>query len=407
MKVLHLIHNYHPSLGGSQHLFKCLSEELVETFGDDVTVMTTDALGEPSDPAIGHIERREETINGVRVLRFPYLRHGRMAIRVAARLARALRLRHADLLTLLHRGPLSVRMLEAVQSSDADVVCATSFGYAHMLYPLLRGRRGKRKPFVCYGAIHIVDDHVDALNLKIASNADAYVANTPFERETLARKGVAASKIHVVGPGVHPALYEAVSRSAARARWGMGEEPVIAYIGRQAAGKGIDTLLAAMSIVWERVPDATVLIAGAKESFSNGLSALVAALPPERRSRIRVIEDFEESEKPLLFAACDIFSMVSKYESFGITYLEAWASGKPVIGADIGAVRCVIEHGEDGILVPYGDARELSQAILRMLMDPNLMNDLGRSGHRKVQQHYTWTAVTKKLRGVYELVQRA
>ncbi len=121
---------------------------------------------------------------------------------------------------------------------------------------------------------------------------------------------------------------------------------------------------------------------------------------------MRLVEDFREQEKPALFAACDVFSMVSKYESFGITYLEAWAAGKPVIGADIGAVRSVIADGVDGLIVRYGDEAALARAVLRLLENGELGRAFGASGRAKVERGHTWQAVTAKLRAVYELVSR-
>ncbi len=404
MKILHLIHNYHPSIGGSQHLFRRLSAELVSRFGDEVTVVTSDALGEPRDVRTPRIDKPRESLDGVSVFRFKTMRRGHAVLRFCAKAARRMRLPFADLLALLYAGPISTGMLLAVIRSGADVVCATSFGYIHMLYPSIANRLRIRKPVVLYGALHIVDNHIDPVVLRAISRADAYVANTAFERGVLVQKGVPAEKIHIVGPGVDLEEYGDVDPVVARQRYGIGAGPVVAYIGRQAAGKGIDTLVESMASVWEQIPEATLLIAGGRGSFSQPLAEWLAALPPGSRSRVVVLDDFDEAEKPYLFAACDVLSMVSKFESFGIVYLEAWASGKPVIGSDAGAPGSVIDHGIDGLTVSYGSSADLARALVRLFLDDELRAALAREGRKKVEMNYTWEAVTTKLRAVYESV---
>ena len=85
------------------------------------------------------------------------------------------------------------------------------------------------------------------------------------------------------------------------------------------------------------------------------VQASLDSLSPTERSRVTVVEGFAEADKASIFDACDVFALPSIAESSGIVYLEAWLCAKPVIGARIGAVQCVIEDGRDGLLVdPVG-----------------------------------------------------
>jgi glycosyltransferase involved in cell wall biosynthesis len=97
----------------------------------------------------------------------------------------------------------------------------------------------------------------------------------------------------------------------------------------------------------------------------------------------------------------DVFAYPSGYESFGIAYLEAWASGKPVIGCRRGAVPSVIEAGRDGLLIDYQDEDMLAEAIIMLLKNPDWACDLGEAGKRKVLMHYTWPKVASRFREVY------
>jgi glycosyltransferase involved in cell wall biosynthesis len=117
-----------------------------------------------------------------------------------------------------------------------------------------------------------------------------------------------------------------------------------------------------------------------------------------------LIDNFSESQKPQLFAACDVLAYPSVYESFGIAFVEAWATGKPVVGCRAGAVPCVVRHEVDGLLVDPEDTKGLAEAILRLLKEPNLRHDMGQRGLKKVRESHTWPVVTARFREVYQTV---
>lgn len=92
-----------------------------------------------------------------------------------------------------------------------------------------------------------------------------------------------------------------------------------------------------------------------------------------------------------------MFALPSIAESFGIVYLEAWLCEKPVIGA----VQCVIEDGQDGFLVDPHGTGELSEAILRLIGDPDLCRRFGRRGREKTLASFTWSEVTDAVEAIY------
>jgi glycosyltransferase involved in cell wall biosynthesis len=128
---------------------------------------------------------------------------------------------------------------------------------------------------------------------------------------------------------------------------------------------------------------------------------MIDALPPEQRSRVTVINDFAEEDKPQILAATDVFAHPSGNESFGIAFVEAWACGKPVIGARVGSIPSVVDEHENGLLFDYLDPRDLARAILALLDDPERQRTLGRAGREKVLNNYTWDIITDRLRDVY------
>jgi phosphatidylinositol alpha-mannosyltransferase len=89
-------------------------------------------------------------------------------------------------------------------------------------------------------------------------------------------------------------------------------------------------------------------------------------------------------------------------EAFGVVLLEAMASGKPVIASNLPGVRSVVSDGQDGLLVQPGDASALSQAMGRLLGDPQLRQHMGQQGRRKVEAQYAWPRIIPRLVEVYE-----
>jgi len=162
----------------------------------------------------------------------------------------------------------------------------------------------------------------------------------------------------------------------------------------------------AMRLVWRQMPEARLIVAGGRTTYSPHLDRVLETFAPQERDRIQLIPNFSEAEKAEIFAACDIFVSPSGHESFGITFIEAWAAGKPVVGCRSGAIPTVIDEWEDGLLVPYGDVPQLVSAILELLTDEALRERLARRGREKVLERYTWDVAVARFREAYEQAMR-
>lgn len=403
MRILHVVHGYHPSTGGAQWLTKNLSEQLVSRHHDEVTVFTTVAYNmehflrsdEPAMPA------GTEAINGVTVRRFTVFNRLNVLRMLIAGVAYRLRLPCNDWLRTIYNGPLIFGMTRAVANSGADVVFATAFPLLHMYYALAGAQR-VGIPIVFLGAIHTADvwGYDRKMIYRAIQQADAYIALTTFERDYLIEHSIWPDKISVIGPGVEAGTFVKADRRVMRDRYGWGDDPVVALVAKQTARKRFDTLLAAMQRVWTVHTNARLLIAGARTPYSRQIEEMINALPSEQQAHVTVVSDFSEKEKPNLVAACDMFVLPSGQESFGIAFLEAWACGKPVIGARIGAIPSVIDEGRDGLLVAYRDAGDLARAILELLANQQRRAQMGEVGQRKVLENHTWEIVADRVRAV-------
>ena len=401
MKILHVVQGYTPALGGTEVLIQNLSERLAQRYGDEVTVFTTTAAkncrvfwtpGEPTLPA------GTEEINGVTVRRFPVFNRFGRARRRLSHLADRARLPYRDWGRALFNGPIIFGMTRAIAGFGPDIIGAASFPFLHMHYALSGGKRSGT-PVVLNGALHPTDtwSFERPMIYRAIRQADAYIAYSRFEQNYLVGRNIPATRIRTIGPGVDLNRFAGADGRALRADLGWGDEPVVAFVGQFMPRKGIPLLLAAMRQVWASFPETRLLLAGASGSSSALIAQEVGRFP----QRAAVLADFDEKDKPGIFAACDVLVLPSSEESFGIVFLEAWACRKPVIGLKAGAIPSVVADGVDGLLVEPGDEENLARTICQALARPELRAQLGQAGYQKVRQNYTWDIVADRFRQVY------
>ena len=222
---------------------------------------------------------------------------------------------------------------------------------------------------------------------------------------TVLSLGCHPARSHVLGPGVEPGLLSRGDGADFRRRHRIGDAPLVGYVGRVEPLKGVLTLVEAMRIVWTRQPAAHLLIAGPRSPAGSpeeqAWSKAVEALSEAERGRVVRLDGFDEADKASLLAALDVLAMPSVVESFGLTYLEAWACRKPVVGARVAAVECVVDHGVDGLLVRPHDRDETAAAISALLSDPGLRERMGTAGHGKVMARFCWEPIVDAVEALY------
>lgn len=172
---------------------------------------------------------------------------------------------------------------------------------------------------------------------------------------------------------------------------------VIGYVGRLAKQKRIERLLRAMPAVIAAEPDARLIIAG--EGPMQGFLETEC-----RRLRIQdAVEFIGYLQRPEeLFAAIDVFVLVSAYESFGIVVAEAMAAGVPVIAADIPGITDFVSDNDSGLLVNADDPAALSAGILKLHNDSPLREKLSATGREVVRTKFSREIMTHEFERLYE-----
>jgi len=249
-------------------------------------------------------------------------------------------------------------------------------------------------PCVCTPYVHPGQSEENSVSIQTYPRFEAVGALTEGDRQKLISMGVPAQKLHILG--VVAILPATVNPDEFRQQHNLVDVPVILFVGRRSAYKGVKALLSAAHQVWQTIPNAHFVFVGpdtpeSLEWFENAAS------------RIHRLGKVSDQEKADAIAACDIFCMPSLLESLPTVYLEAWSYSKPVIRGKAQGMPELIEGNNAGFAVEQ-TPEEIGAAITKLLEDPILSQNLGDNGKALVNQNYSLSAVVSKSESLYQKV---
>lgn len=412
MHILHIVQLYHPVASGAARYFAEIGERLAAQ-GHQITVLATDAYDLEHFWTSGRrrIEQPHEVHNGVTIERLPIKRIPGPAISypIIRRLMVELSRVPGTTPILRQMAQITPRLPDLQkflrQSPRFDLIHATNITLDFAILPALKFAKQQGIPFLTTPFVHLGEPKNDAIRryylmrhqIDLLKQSQRVITMTGLETQALIERGVSADQIRRVGVGVETS--EVLGGSAERFR---SEQQIhgqlVLYIGAMAFDKGAIHTIEAMQKLWAKGSDATLAIIGAPlEHFTQ----YYERLPAETKAHIRLLPYAPENVKRDALAAADVFMMPSRTDSFGIAYLEAWCYRCPVIGARAGGVPDLVSDGVDGILPDFGDVPAIADAIVRLLHDRQLAQQMGQAGYDKVMREYTWDQVYQRALAVY------
>jgi D-inositol-3-phosphate glycosyltransferase len=246
---------------------------------------------------------------------------------------------------------------------------------------------------------------------RVIAAADRILAPTPSEAAQLVGLYRADPEhIRIVPPGVDHTIFQPGDRAAARERLHLSGLRLALYVGRLQSHKGPDvavrTMAEAVAGDPEAAGDLVLAIVGGPSGADHGaeltrLMELAHALGVSERVML-----FPPQPQPKLadfYAAADVVLVPSRSESFGLVALEAQACATPVVAAEVGGLRYVVEDGKTGFLVEGHDPGDHAARVLQILRDPALAAWMGTEAARQALR-FTWDATTAELLSVYREV---
>jgi phosphatidylinositol alpha-1,6-mannosyltransferase len=324
------------------------------------------------------------------------------------------------------------RAAELVRSRKAEVVIFGASAPLGLITPVLRTAGVRRAIAITHGheagwaALPVARQLLRRIGDK--TDVMTYLGEYFRVRVASALSPQAAARMARLHPGVDAGIFrpDPGARRVIRDRHGLAGRPVVVCVSRLVARKGQDTLLRAWPAVIGKIPDAALLIVGGgphaaalhQLSEQVGLTTAVRSAGPfpqaagrqepgaaAPRPSVYFTGPVPQAELPAHYAAGDVFSMPCRtrrggldVEGLGIVYLEASATGLPVVGGDSGGAPDAILEGETGYVVAGRDVKALSDRLTALLQDPAGARAIGEKGRAWVERDWNWDLTASRLR---------
>jgi glycosyltransferase involved in cell wall biosynthesis len=391
VRHLFVTQDYGPDLGGMarRHV------ELCRRFGDDDETMSVSTVASPLAPSFDEHE-------SYRIYRqpFPFQRANRFSNQL--RWAHWLTSGESPKYDVIHCGnirPVGYSVRWTNRRLDVPYLLYVNGG------DLLRERRKSERSAV---------KRMSARS--ILGNASGIVATSKWvaqlSSEVMAEVGVRnPPRVAALDLGTDPAHFNpGRDTGALRRRWGVGDAPVVITVARLVPHKGQDMGIRALAMLARDFPDLRYIMVGEghDEARLRELARELGVL-----DKVGLVGAMRDDELPEAYATSTIYLGASRVdneinvEGFGISFLEAGASGVPSVAGDSGGVRSAVRDGETGIVVPPTDPDAIADAIRSLLLNPDRRAQMGKAARHAVETHYNWDRVARDTREFTKEVTRS
>jgi glycosyltransferase involved in cell wall biosynthesis len=160
-------------------------------------------------------------------------------------------------------------------------------------------------------------------------------------------------------------------------------DPTVLFVGRESERKGLRLLLQAFALVRRELPHARLRVVGPRRKFHQP----------------GVINEgsVDRARLAALYASSRVFCMPSRYEPWGLVFVEAMAHGVPCVGTRVQSIPEILDDGRAGLLIEPHDVCGLAEALLQLLTDWEVASRIGLAGRQRAQELYTWEHVAQRM----------
>jgi D-inositol-3-phosphate glycosyltransferase len=252
-----------------------------------------------------------------------------------------------------------------------------------------------------------------AAEAEVIACSDAVLASCSVEAAQLrSLYDAEPGRIAVMAPGVDHAIFGPGNRRQARRAVRQPEdEPLLLFAGRIQPLKGADLALETLALLEPRLrasgrrgsPPRLAVVGGPSGPHGEEAAARLRerASLPDLAGRVDFVPPQPHELLSTWYRAADVCLVPSRSESFGLVALEAAACGTPVVAAEVGGLRSLVDHGRTGFLVPERRAEDFASYVERILSDQTLATAFSRAAARRARR-YTWAAAAARLRLLLE-----
>ncbi|MBC8992710.1 MULTISPECIES: glycosyltransferase family 4 protein [Micromonospora] len=237
---------------------------------------------------------------------------------------------------------------------------------------------------------------------RIGRGVDVTTYLGEYTRTRLARVLDGLTELRRLAPGVDVDTYHPdVDGTKVRERLGLADRPVVVCVSRLVPRKGQDMLIRALPEIRRRVPGAALLVVGGGP-YRSTLEKLARQSGLERD--VVFTGSVPSADLPAHYAAGDVYAMPCRtrnrgldVEGLGIVYLEAGATGLPVVAGDSGGAPDAVRDGETGYVVGGRDVAQLADRVATLLADRDLARQFGAAGRAWVEREWRWETQAQRM----------
>lgn len=283
------------------------------------------------------------------------------------------------------------KVFKYIKEQKFDIV------HSHLIHASLISR------FLCFlfpKTIHITTRHyaseskhkrlVNLLERKTQKYSKKVICVSDFVQRWVIKYGLPERKTYVIYNGV---LLDKFKPS------NVAPKPfTIGFVGRFVKQKGIEVLIDSIKIVKKRIPEINLELIGYGE-LEPKLKQMVKKLNLEEN--IEFLGQIEAHKVPSYIDRWNFFVGPSRWEAFGIVFIEAMAMKKAVVASRVEAIPDVVTEGETGLLFEKENSKELAEKICYLLENSDICKKMGEAGRKKVEELFDISYLTKKLEDLY------
>jgi len=388
MKILQVINAYYPpySSGGAAFVAHNISKALARK-GHQVTVYTTNVL---SRDKLFTFRRNSYLKNGVKVYYFSNtIYKPSIHIYFSKELLDAIRKNIVEYDVIhLHEYRSYIGIITACYSKKFGVPYVLQ---AHGQLPEIGAWRELKRLFDIF------------FGYRLLRGASRVIALSRVEAKQYKHMGVPEEKIAIIPNGIDLSEYANLPPKGSFKKFNVPEDrKIILYLGRIHKIKGIDFLIKAYAYLKNKMnfKDAVLVIAGPDDGYLSEIKYLAQASGVS--NSILFVGPLYGEDKLAAYVDSEVYVLPSRYETFPMTILEAYACGKPIVASRVGGLKDLVIDRETGLLFEPGNVAQLAKSIFNLLNSNDVAKEMGLKGKNFVRENFTIEKVMKRLEKVYE-----